>query len=68
VSRERTKRAARRARTALLATLAALSLAAIATAGTASASTTLAGVQADLAHQLQIAGSGSSAYVYDISA
>jgi serine-type D-Ala-D-Ala carboxypeptidase/endopeptidase (penicillin-binding protein 4) len=34
----------------------------------AAASTTLAGVQADLAHQLQIAGSGSSAYVYDISA
>jgi len=35
---------------------------------TAGASTTLAGVQADLTHQMQIAGTGSSAYVYDLSA
>lgn len=54
-------------RRTLLGLLAAVSIASAAPAG-AGASTSLAGVQADLAHQLQIAGSGSSAYVYDISA
>jgi D-alanyl-D-alanine carboxypeptidase/D-alanyl-D-alanine-endopeptidase (penicillin-binding protein 4) len=34
----------------------------------ASAAGGLAGVQADLSHQLKIAGTGSSAYVYDVSA
>ncbi|HVA19773.1 MAG TPA: D-alanyl-D-alanine carboxypeptidase/D-alanyl-D-alanine-endopeptidase [Solirubrobacteraceae bacterium] len=34
----------------------------------ASAAGGLAGVQADLSHQLKIAGTGSSAYVYDITA
>jgi len=53
--------------TAVLGLLAAVSVAAAAPVS-AGASTTLAGVQADLAHQLQIAGGGSSAYVYDISA
>jgi D-alanyl-D-alanine carboxypeptidase/D-alanyl-D-alanine-endopeptidase (penicillin-binding protein 4) len=47
--------------------LAALSIA-VAGPAAAAASTTLAGVQADLSHQLKIAGSDSSAYVYDISA
>jgi D-alanyl-D-alanine carboxypeptidase/D-alanyl-D-alanine-endopeptidase (penicillin-binding protein 4) len=47
--------------------LAALSIVAGAPA-TAGASTTLAGVQADLTRQMQIAGTGSSAYVYDLSA
>jgi serine-type D-Ala-D-Ala carboxypeptidase/endopeptidase (penicillin-binding protein 4) len=53
--------------TAVLGLLAACSIA-VAAPATASAGTTLAGVQSDLTHQLRIAGSGSSAYVYDISA
>jgi D-alanyl-D-alanine carboxypeptidase/D-alanyl-D-alanine-endopeptidase (penicillin-binding protein 4) len=56
-----------RAPAALLGLLAGVSIA-VALPVSAGASTTLAGVQADLAHQLKIAGSGSSAYVYDISA
>ncbi|HWF32055.1 MAG TPA: D-alanyl-D-alanine carboxypeptidase [Solirubrobacteraceae bacterium] len=56
-----------RASAAVLGLLVTVSIAAAGPAS-AGASTTLAGVQADLAHQLQIAGSGSSAYVYDISA
>jgi serine-type D-Ala-D-Ala carboxypeptidase/endopeptidase (penicillin-binding protein 4) len=59
-----------RPQTAVLGLLAACSIAVgvAATPATARAATSLASVQSDLAHQLKIAGSGSSAYVYDISA
>src|SRR4051812_35612519 len=51
----------------VLALCAALALAAAAPSA-ASAAGGLAELQADLAHQLQVAGAGSSAYVYDLSA
>jgi serine-type D-Ala-D-Ala carboxypeptidase/endopeptidase (penicillin-binding protein 4) len=67
VRRKRTEPAGGRGRIAAIGLLVAFSIA-VGAPATAGASTTLAGVQADLTHQLKIAGSGSSAYVYDISA
>lgn len=51
---------------AIAAALAA-SLALLAPTGASAQPVTLAGVQSDLAHQLKIAGSRSSAYVYDLT-
>jgi D-alanyl-D-alanine carboxypeptidase/D-alanyl-D-alanine-endopeptidase (penicillin-binding protein 4) len=60
----------RRSRRASLLTALALGLSAIAAAlpAAARASVSLSALQSDLAHQLQISGSRSSGYVYDITA
>ena len=52
----------------LLAVLCAACVCATATPSVASASGSLAGLQTDLAQQLALAGSGSGAYVYDVTA